>query len=141
MHTWAGMRVGLLIVAAGLVLTAAACGGSDDSSSSSSATTSSPPPTQATVTTGASTTAATNAAPPCTADAISHALNAGGIQATAVNDFKCGNGWAGAGYSTAMFDGAALLQAQGGQWVVADRATACGNPSIPDDVHHYCTVS
>jgi hypothetical protein len=140
MHTMS-RRTGLLIaVALPALLAAAACSGSDDSSSSSSATTS-PPATPAAATTAASTTATTESGPPCTADAISTAIIASGAQVTAVGDFKCGGDWAGANYDNPQFTVATLLRAQGGQWVVVDRAQYCSDPSIPADVHFYCTVS
>jgi len=34
-----------------------------------------------------------------------------------------------------------LLKADGDHWTVVDRAQYCNDPSIPADVHFYCTVS
>jgi hypothetical protein len=89
-----------------------------------------------------STTAPSSASgPTCSAPAILVALQAEDPSITSVNDFACGNAWAGASFSNPQFDGAALLRAQGGMWVEVDRATKCDDPSIPADVHHYCEVS
>ena len=78
---------------------------------------------------------------PVTAAAISQAIQNAGDQPTSVDAPQCGNGWAGADYSTHGEDVAALFKAQGGQWVDVDRSQNCNDPSIPANVHVFCTVS
>ena len=136
-------QIGRLVCAvslAALLLAAAGCGGSDSTASSSSTTTAAP--TTTTTVAAATTTAPGGGAPPCTADAIQQAITTKGDQVTKIDDFKCGKGWAGANYdTTGDITVATLLQAQGSQWVVVDRAASCSDPTIPPDVHFYCTVS
>jgi hypothetical protein len=103
--------------------------------SAASTTTTAPPPT-----TGAATTTVP-AGPPCTAAAISQAIQNAGDQPTSVDAPQCGDGWAGTDYSTHGEDVAALFKAQGGQWVDVDRSQNCNDPSIPANVHVFCTVS
>jgi len=81
------------------------------------------------------------AEPPCTNSAILAALQSSDPSVISVDGFQCGSGWAGTSYSNAEFTSAALLQAQNGAWVVVDRAQFCDDPSIPADVHTFCTVS
>ena len=63
------------------------------------------------------------------------------VSATSFAGVQCGNGWAGASYASPQAAGAALLKAQGGQWVHVDRGASCNDPSIPPAVHVYRTVS
>ena len=109
----------------------------DDESASSSTSTS----TGAATPTTAPPTAPTAADPPCTSSAILAAVQVTDSTVTSVDGFQCGNGWAGTSYSNPEFDSAALLQAQNGRWVAVDRAQYCDDPSIPADVHTFCTVS
>ena len=81
------------------------------------------------------------AQPECSTAAILPALQLTDESVSSVDDFKCGNGWAGASYSNPDFTSAALLKADGDYWTVVDRAQYCNDPSIPADVHFYCTVS
>ena len=107
-------------------------------------TTSTTAPASTTTTTAVSVTAAPSTAPagpPCTAAAILQAIQNAGVDATSVAGVQCGNGWAGASYESPQAAGAALLKAQGGQWVQVDRGASCNDPSIPSAVHVYCTVS
>ena len=79
--------------------------------------------------------------PPCTNAAILAAVELSDPTTVSVQGFECGDGWAGTAYSNSEFDGAALLRAQGGTWVVVDRGQYCDDPSIPPAVHTFCTVS
>ena len=129
----AAIVLGLLVLG-GLVAAAVVFVVNDDDGSGGA-----PPTTEAAA---SSTTEASSASgPSCSAPAILLALQSQDPSITGVNDFACGDGWAGASYSNPEFDGAALLQAQGSTWVEVDRATACDDASIPADVHHYCEVS
>jgi hypothetical protein len=131
----------LIALVLGLVLlggSLAACSDDGDSAStarSSEATTDSSPASTAPP------TASTSADPPCTNAAILAAVKVSDPTATSVSGFQCGNGWAGTGFANAEFDAAALLRAENGTWVVVDRAQYCDDPSIPADVHIFCTVS
>jgi len=107
-----------------------------DDESASTAT-----PTAASSTPASPPTAPTPADPPCTSAAILAAVQVTDATVTSVDGFQCGNGWAGTSYSTPEFDSAALLQAQNGTWVAVDRGQYCDDPSIPADVHTFCTVS
>lgn len=141
-----GRRRGLVWIVLGVLVLGLLVGGGaalliDDSGSGSSASsTSSSTSSTTTAEPGPAPTTAVSG-PACSAAAISQAVQANGDQVASVDDFKCGNGWAGASYSTPDFSVATLLKAQGAQWVVVDRAQYCDDPSIPSDVHFYCTVS
>ncbi len=84
--------------------------------------------------------------PTCDAASLLAAAKSKDANIASVDSFKCGNGWAGAGVEIKTTGGPTiaavdLFKAQGTTWVVADRAQSCNDPSIPADVHFYCTVS
>lgn len=90
-----------------------------------------------------------NAGAPCTQQAISAAT----VKATslgpvlAVSGFACSGSWAYAnitvGTSAAnSYDAVIVLQVNGGNWVVADRATACSSHLVPTAIYtRACTTS
>ena len=130
--------VGALLLGGAIGAVAAGVLDSDSSSTSASSTRR----TTTTTTIVTTTTAPTpSGGPPCTANAVLQAIQLHGISATSVAGVQCGNGWAGASYESSQAAGAALLRAQGNQWVFVDRAQNCNDPSIPTTVHTYCTVS
>jgi hypothetical protein len=113
----------------------------DDGKSASTTTSTRVTATTATLAPTAPPTTPTPAEPPCTNSAILAALQASDSTIISADGFQCGSSWAGTSYSNANFSSAALLQAQNGTWVVVDRAQYCDDPSIPADVHTFCTVS
>ncbi len=134
------MRRILVLLIAAIALVAAACDDKKDDSKSDSSTTTTAEASSTTVA-DSSTTVASDGEPPCTSEAILTALQVADSTVTSVNDFACGDGWAGASYSNPEFDSAALLKADGDTWVQADRTTECSDSSIPEEVQHYCEVS
>ena len=94
-----------------------------------------------TTTAGSATTSPPSQPAACTSAAVGQGIASSGAPVSSVDDFQCGGGWAGANYTTHGVSVAALLKDEGGQWVVVDRAQNCNDPSIPANVHFYCTVS
>jgi len=93
-----------------------------------------------TTTTGSTTTSPPSQPAACTSAAVGQGIANSGAQVASVDDFRCG-GWADANYTTHGVSVATLLKDEGGPWVVVDRAQNCNDPSIPANVHFYCTVS
>jgi peptidoglycan hydrolase-like protein with peptidoglycan-binding domain len=101
-------------------------------------------PSTTTSTTASSTTTTTSAstvAAPCTAAAISAALQPG----ETLNSYQCGGGWAAGAWTNSMYTAAFLLKSSNGAWVQPP-SNACANASalgIPADVLNVspCKVS
>ena len=79
-----------------------------------------------------------------TAGAESSSSSVGSV--SAVNGFGCSGSWAYAdvtvGSGAASIDAVIVLQAQGSNWSVADRANACNNHLVPSAIYtQACTTS
>jgi hypothetical protein len=111
---------------------------------------SSPPPSTTTSTTTSSTTTTSS---PSSAAACTKSLIAAGAESSssvgsvsAVNGFGCSGSWAYAdvtvGSGAASVDAVIVLQAEGSNWSVADRANACNNHLVPTAIYtQACTTS
>jgi hypothetical protein len=131
-----------LLLAGGLLaaLAVSACSNSGSPAPATSTSTS----TSTSTTTSSSSSALACTKSLITAGAESSSSSVGSV--SAVNGFGCSGSWAYAdvtvGSGAASIDAVIVLQAQGSNWSVADRANACNNHLVPSAIYtQACTTS